>query len=110
MTLGGVTLIIDDSRQRINVPDRREVVIGRRDSKKHVVPDLDLTLHKGETCGISLEHARLLIHDGRVMLEDLDAPNCTWIGEERLLPGNYHPLHNGDKVRFGKLMTTVHIP
>ncbi len=108
--LGGVALVIDHSGQRINVPNKREVVIGRRDTKKNFFPDLDLTPHKGEACGVSLEHAQLLLQNGRVMLEDLDAPNCTWLGDEQLLPRTPRPLRNGDKIRFGKLTATVFIP
>lgn len=109
-TLDGVIVVIDDGGQRIPLPNKSVVLIGRRGVNRSSFPDLDLAPYKGETCGVSFEHARMLLKNGQVMLEDLDAPNCTWLGEKQLLPGAPCPLQNADKVRFGNLSATVLIP
>jgi pSer/pThr/pTyr-binding forkhead associated (FHA) protein len=105
-----VVLIVDEGGQRIAVPDKREALIGRRGRANGSFPDIDLTVHKGEACGVSREHARLLLRDGQVALEDLGAPNCTWVGDKQLIPGTPHPLRNGERLRFGTLAATIQFP
>src|SRR5919202_4849003 len=109
-TLGGVVLIVDEGGQRIAVPDKREALIGRRGRANGSFPDIDLTVHKAEACGVSREHARLLLRDGDVALEDLGSPNCTWVGDKQLIPGTPQPLRNGERLRFGTLAATIQFP
>jgi len=48
---------------------------------------------------ISRRHARILVSDGRAMIEDLGSKNGTFVADERV--ATLVPLHDGDEIRVG---------
>lgn len=83
-------------------PLNAEVVsIGRRDVKRGVLVDIDLTpLDSGKI--ISRRHATIEQQGGKFILKDLDSINGTWVNNERIDPHQPHTLQNGDLITFGK--------
>lgn len=73
----------------VRIPDR--CLVGRSRA-------CDLRLSGGRVSG---EHARLRWSQGRWALEDLGSKNGTWIGDNRLSPGQREPLAVGDTLAFG---------
>jgi len=82
-------------------PGRTEIVIGRDDPVSNVFSDIDLTDHGGDEGGVSRRHARLLVQGSQVYVEDLNSTNYTYVNQQRLAPGQPHPLNSGDEVRLG---------
>jgi pSer/pThr/pTyr-binding forkhead associated (FHA) protein len=84
-----------------------EIVIGRKDVKNGIVPDLDTTAFGGWTEGVSRQHARILRAGLKYYLQDLNSVNATFINEQQLAPFIFVPLRDGDEIRLGKLKFKV---
>jgi pSer/pThr/pTyr-binding forkhead associated (FHA) protein len=84
-------------------PGRTEVIIGREDPVSNVFPEIDLTDHGGDEGGVSRQHARVFMQANQVYIEDLNSTNYTHVSQQRLVPGQPHPLRDGDEVRFGRV-------
>lgn len=52
---------------------------------------------------ISHRHAQVVKNNGQFYIEDLGSSNHTWVNGIKMSPGQSEPLHNGDKVRVGKI-------
>jgi hypothetical protein len=57
---------------------------------------------------VSREHARVRRDGWRVMLEDMDSTNGTFLNDERLFSSV--ALHDGDHIRIGDVVLTFHDP
>jgi HD-GYP domain-containing protein (c-di-GMP phosphodiesterase class II) len=81
-----------------------EVVIGR-DRQDSLESDRFLLVpsHK-----VSRRHARIQRRDDAFQVEDLHSFNGTFLGEERLLPGTWYPLHDGDELRISSIPIVFH--
>lgn len=87
--------------QGIPLPERRDILLGRRDPDKDILPDIDLS-SEGETSpSVSRRHARLLVEGNQVYLEDLNSRNHTFHNGQRLQPGEKSLLKNGDLLQLG---------
>ena len=76
--------------------------IGRWDAEGGVFPDVDLDSDDPEA-KVSRRHARISRRDGQYAIEDLGSTNGTFVNRgRRLVPGNSHPLQDGDEVIVGK--------
>ncbi len=84
-------------------PGRSEIVIGREDPVNNIFPDIDLTDHGGDEGGVSRRHARIYVRGEQLFIEDLNSTNYTYVNQEKLTPGQPHPLNNGDEIRLGKV-------
>jgi len=84
-------------------PGKTEIVIGREDPVSNVFPEIDLTDHGGDEGGVSRRHSRIFIQGTQVFIEDLNSTNYTYVNQQRLTPGQPHPLNSGDEVRFGRV-------
>lgn len=79
-----------------------ESYIGRWDADNGVFPDVDLDAFDPEA-KISRRHARIILKDGKFVIEDLGSTNGTYINRgRRLIPGSPHILKNGDEIIVGK--------
>lgn len=56
---------------------------------------------------VSRRHARLVVQDGRVTVEDLGSRNGTFVNGARLTGAS--PLVHGDEIRLGTLRLVVHV-
>jgi serine/threonine-protein kinase len=79
-----------------------ETNIGRWDADGGIFPDVDLDQDDPEA-KVSRRHARIIREGTQFFIEDLGSTNGTFINRgRRLLPGNRHPLNNGDEIIVGK--------
>lgn len=79
-----------------------ETNIGRWDADGGIFPDVDLDQDDPEA-KVSRRHARIIREGSQFFIEDLGSTNGTFINRgRRLLPGNRHPLNNGDEIIVGK--------
>jgi pSer/pThr/pTyr-binding forkhead associated (FHA) protein len=84
-------------------PGKQEVLIGREDPVSGVFPDINLDPYGGQEAGVSRRHARIILHGGTTMLEDLNTVNGTVHNRQRLAPGQAVALNDGDELRLGKM-------
>ena len=79
-----------------------ESLIGRWDADGGIFPDVDLDQDDPEA-KVSRRHARIQCLNNQFTIEDLGSTNGTFVNRgARLLPGNKHPLKNGDEIIVGK--------
>lgn len=96
---------VQGSNVTIPIPSgKTEVMIGRADPVSSIFPDIDTTLYGGVERGVSRRHARLVVLNGEVNLEDLGSANFSYLNHNKLLPGQPSPIKNGDEIRFGGLI------
>ena len=81
---------------------RDEATIGRWDADNGIFPDVDLDTFDQEA-KVSRRHARVILREGKYLLEDLGSTNGTFVNRgRRLLPGTPQPLVDGDEIIVGK--------
>jgi pSer/pThr/pTyr-binding forkhead associated (FHA) protein len=97
-------LVIQDSRAEITLPSgKTELTVGRSDPIRGIFPDIDLADFGGEKAGISRLHARFLLLDSQIYLEDLNSTNFSFVNDLKLQGGQRTLLNPGDKLRLGLL-------
>ena len=87
-------------------PGKSEILLGREDPVSNVFPDIDLTPHGGDEGGVSRRHARIFAQGNQLFIEDLNSTNYTYVNQQKLTPGQPHPLKDGDEIRLGKVRLT----
>lgn len=76
--------------------------LGRWDADNGVFPDIDLDAYDPEA-KVSRKHARIILQNGKYLIEDLGSTNGTFVNRgRRLLPGTKQPLNDGDEIIAGK--------
>lgn len=86
-----------------------ESQIGRWDADGGIFPDVDLDADDPEA-KVSRRHARIILRNDQYYIEDLGSTNGTFINRgRRLLPGDRHPLRDGDEIIVGKTFLRFHI-
>lgn len=97
--------IVRTTRAEVLFPAGKvEMTIGRSDPIRGIYPDIDLSTYGGETGGVSRVHARLILSEGAILIEDLNSTNFTFVNRQKLSPGQRYPLTSGDEVRLGMLL------
>ena len=83
--------------------DGEETTIGRFDPVTGLTPTINLRpIDVQRSC--SRRHARILSRGTQVFVrEDVGTANGTFVNGVRLKTGEEIEIHNGDKVRFGKV-------
>jgi hypothetical protein len=87
-------------------PGKTELIVGREDPVSAVFPEVDLTDHGGDEGGVSRQHTRIFLQGDQIFIEDLNSTNYTYVNQQRLTPGQPHPLADGDEVRMGRVKMT----
>lgn len=100
--LSPATLIIQGSGVELSLPAAEQAVIGRADKVSNFYPDIDLTPHQGLEKGVGRRHARLSIQGDRIMLEDLDSTNGTYLNSTRVPPRTPQFINHGDEIILGR--------
>jgi len=77
------------------------VMIGRRDVKRGVLVDIDLTPYDTAKA-ISRRHASIEKQDNEFFGTDLASTNGTTVNGKKLVPKEKHLLANGDMIEFGR--------
>lgn len=102
-----VMFVIPSSGRRVILDLDDEIRIGRKDTARQLNPELDLTKDRGSDFGVSRLHASIQASNRGVVLIDLGSTNGTLLNNYRLPPDLPYPLHNGDEIRFGRLLVHV---
>lgn len=102
-----VMFVIPSSGRRVILELDGEIRVGRKDTTRQLMPELDLTKDRGSDFGVSRLHASIQTSNRGVVLIDLGSTNGTLLNNYRLPPDLPYPLHNGDEIRFGRLLVHV---
>jgi len=102
-----LTFIIPSSRQRLTVPLREQIQVGRADADNDFYPELDLTDYGGGQKGVSRHHAIIEASTSGIALIDLNSTNGTYLNSFRLSGKRPYIIKDGDEIRFGDLL--IHI-
>jgi pSer/pThr/pTyr-binding forkhead associated (FHA) protein len=86
-----------------------EAVVGRTDSATRAHPDVDLAPLEGAARGVSRRHARFMREGAKVVLEDLNSLNGTFVGGNRLPARHAFEIRSGDEVQFGKVVLRIQL-
>ena len=78
-----------------------EMLIGRADPSRGMVPAVDLTADDA----VSRRHARITGRGGAYFLADLGSTNGTKLNNRWLEPNRETPLNAGDRIELGALTT-----
>ena len=97
----GPRLVLETTGSIFKLGD--STLIGREDPSLQI--DFD-----GYTDGqyVSHRHAQIVKHDNAFYIEDLGSANKTRVNGAKLSVGQSQLLHEGDKIRFGKIEVTFH--
>ena len=80
------------------------LVLGRWDPESGSFPDINLD-NIDEEARVSRRHAQILVQSGRVVLEDLNSLNGTFVNRgDRLAPGVRCSLQLNDEIILGKVV------
>jgi len=107
MESGGALMLTTPDGEKLEIPAKDEVVIGREDPISEVFPDLDLTGLGGMENGVSRKHAIIHHADGDYTVEDLGSTNGTYVNKKKVQPHAPQAIKPGDELRFGKLSLMV---
>lgn len=117
---GGAAAVVDGTHAKLVIERGRsagkqfplsddESQIGRWDADGGIFPDVDLDADDPEA-KVSRRHARIMRRNSQYYIEDLGSTNGTFINRgRRLLPGDRHPLRDGDEIIVGKTFLRFHI-
>lgn len=95
------SLTVPKTGHRIALPTEGELILGRFDANVGLSPDVDLTSDAPNRTTISRRHARVSVHGGRYVIEDLGSTNCTRVNGRPLQLGEKVHLQPGDRVSLG---------
>jgi hypothetical protein len=97
--------VIDNGGGLLEVAGYQAVTLGRQfDGLDSTV---DLAAFDGAKLGVSRQHAEIFPQDGRLVLQDLQSANGTWLNGEKLEPETLYPLKHGDQLRLGQMQLEV---
>lgn len=80
-----------------------EMVLGRLDAEKKIVPEIDLSPYDGFQTGVSRKHAVILVREERLFLKDLNSTNGTRLNGLICEPDKEYRLRHGDEIMLGRL-------
>lgn len=92
----------------IRVPFGETLMLGRADKDLSVSPEIDFTPYRGHALGVSRQHAKMVMRDNRLVIEDLGSANGTYVNGRLIRIGSPMRIRDGDQVRLGNLMLQVH--
>lgn len=93
----------------IRAPLGERIILGRSDSNKNIIPDIDLNPFDGQRRGVSRKHARLIMRDNRVTIEDLGSANGTYVNGQHINVLRPVRVRDGDHIKLGSLALQVHL-
>ena len=92
---------------RLEIPAKDEVVIGREDPVSEVFPDLDLTDLVGADSGVSRKHAVIHRSGGGYTIEDMGSTNGMYVNKKKIQLHVPQAIKLGDELKFGKLSLSL---
>jgi pSer/pThr/pTyr-binding forkhead associated (FHA) protein len=94
-------LLVTPSGQRIDLPDRGELIVGRSDPALGFLPDIDLGYEGEASERVARRHVKILCRGRTHSLEDLGSPHGTKINGVPVLLGQLIQLTPGDHIWLG---------
>ena len=94
--------------QMFQLEGQNSYLIGRSDPQRSFRPDLDLADWEGLELGVSRQHGRLHLEDGRLFYTDLKSANGSSVNGARLYTEIPMQLQDGDELGLGKLNLRVY--
>lgn len=92
----------------VRAPVGERLIIGRGDSANDIFPEIDLGQFDGQRKGVSRKHARLIMRDNRLVIEDLGSSNGTYVNGQHIGQLNPVRVRDGDHIKLGSLSLQVH--
>jgi serine/threonine protein kinase len=92
----------------IQLEGQSAYLIGRSDPQRSFRPDVDLGGFNGLDLGVSRQHGRLHLEDGRLYYTDLKSANGSSVNGARLYTEIPMQLQDGDEIGLGKLNVRVY--
>jgi pSer/pThr/pTyr-binding forkhead associated (FHA) protein len=96
-------VLLSQCGNRLLIPVKDRVVLGRRDPLTDEIPDVDMTSLGAEEYGISRQHAAITQRDGDFSIEDLNSTNATFVNRRKLNQSESRHLKIGDEIRLGRI-------
>jgi pSer/pThr/pTyr-binding forkhead associated (FHA) protein len=101
-------LFSTNTESSFSLPAKAEIILGRRDPERGIYPDVDLSDQGTVSNSVSRQHARLLIQENQIFVEDLKSTNSTYLNRQKLQSGQRYPLNDGDELRLGGVALVYH--
>ncbi len=76
----------------ITMSFEQKLLLGRHDESGELNTDLDFSAYGGASKGVSRQHARLVAHKGKLVIQDLNASNGTMLNGDKLNPRQSYPV------------------
>jgi pSer/pThr/pTyr-binding forkhead associated (FHA) protein len=102
-----VRVIILNNGRTIDMPYGHDILIGRRDAPRGIVPEVDLANEGGFEAGVSRRHAQIGYQEEQALIQDLASTNGTLLNRKLLTPYLPEPLQHGDEVTLGSCTLRV---
>jgi hypothetical protein len=101
-------MVTMDSGQLFQLEGQSSYLIGRSDPQRTFRPDLDLAAWDGLDLGVSRQHGRLHLEDGRLFYTDLKSANGSSVNGARLYTEIPMQLQDGDELSLGKINLRIY--
>lgn len=104
-----VHLRVGETQKEFEVQIHKTIYLGRLDPAANIYPEIDLTEVNGLEYGVSRQHARLILKNAQLYVEDLGSINGTLLNGQRLMAYLPETLTDGDMLQLGRLHIQVGI-
>lgn len=103
-------LILPDLTAVLDVPMQPHIVIGRRQGSMHTnrQVDVDLAPFGADKMGVSRYHAIIQASSTRILVQDFNSTNGTYLNGFALDPMTDYRLRHGDELILGRFGIKVH--
>ena len=105
-----VALYFDRVDEPLILQVLQQAILGRYSNDNSSQPRVDLTPYGAYERGVSRMHAVVRRTGTRLMLEDLDSSNGTFVNNVQLRPYTPRPLQTGDRIRLAQLDMALILP
>jgi len=96
---------LGNSSEAIDVLSSQQVTLGKHRDCDIVVRAFPTPENDSITHGVSRQHARMLVANGKLLIEDMRSLNGTFVDDRRLALGTQTALSDGQLVRLGPVLT-----
>jgi hypothetical protein len=104
-----IRLKIGTNQREIEMPLDRVIHIGRISPGSNTFPEIDLSKEVGSDRTVSRRHARILKQGNKVVIEDMNSVNGTFVNGKKLDPYLPESLRDGDLLRLGRVPIKIKI-
>lgn len=96
---------LGNSSEAIDVLSAQQVTLGKHRDCDIVVRAFPTPENDSITHGVSRQHARMMVANGKLLIEDMRSLNGTFVDDRRLALGTQTALSDGQLVRLGPVLT-----